>query len=256
MKTVLDKFYDYDSIGIAFSGNVVDDKVYSKILKLNKFDPIKSLKLKQLGVPYVILSDVEAIAAYESKSTGKDKVLILNYGTGIGACYYEYRALFSREEFKDIPLGHIYFGGTEKCYCGATGCLETVASDYVLVKDYLGNKLKFVDFIEHEEEYFNLLKKVRNLFRKDEDTALKLYDKIISSLAIAVGNLSIILGINEITLYGEGSSEWLATILEKRVNDFSKNVNVHVRYGNVKDAVERGTSLEAAVVLVKKKFSK
>jgi len=67
LRKTIEKFYDFDSIGIAFSGTVVDDKVYSKILKLERYEPVKSLKLKSLGVPYVILSDVEAIAAYESK---------------------------------------------------------------------------------------------------------------------------------------------------------------------------------------------
>jgi len=256
LRKTIDKFYDYDSIGIAFSGNVIDDKVYSNILKLNKFDPVKALKLKHLGVPYVIISDVEAIAAYESKTTGKDKVLVVNYGTGIGACYYEYHALFTRDEFKNIPLGHIYFKGSENCYCGAKGCLETVASDFVLVRNYLKDDINFIDFIESEENFWETLKIVRNLYKSNEELALKLYQPIIEALAFVLGNISIILGISEITLYGEGTSEWFADNLEKKIDELSNNFNVRVRYGNVSDAVERGVSLEAAVNLVKKKFSK
>ncbi|HOJ93896.1 MAG TPA: ROK family transcriptional regulator [Fervidobacterium nodosum] len=256
VKNIIDKFYDYDSIGIAFSGNVVEDKVYSTILKLDKYDPVKSLKLKKLGIPYVIISDVEAIAAYESKTTGNDKVFVLNYGTGIGACYYEYHALFTRDEFKVIPLGHIYLNGEEKCYCGAKGCLETVASDYVAVKNYLGQNIDFVHFIENEETFWEELKDVRNLYKQNEEVAERVYSQIIDNLAFVVGNISMILGLDEITLYGEGTSTWFANKLEKRINELSKNFNVRVRHGKVMDVVERGTSLEAAVAFVRKKFSK
>jgi predicted NBD/HSP70 family sugar kinase len=250
------KFYDYDSIGIAFSGSVTDDKVYSHILKLNKYDPTKALKLKSLGVPFVILSDVEAIAAYESKKSNKERVLVINYGTGIGACYYEYHALFTRDEFKNIPLGHIYFKSQELCYCGAKGCLETVASDYVAVSNYLNDRISFIEFIENEEKYWNTLKTIRNLYKYDEKRAMEIYRDVIDNLAFVIGNISIILNINEITLYGEGASEWLSKSIERRINELSKNFDVRIVYGNVADAVERGASLEAAVAFVRKKFSK
>ncbi|AMW32331.1 Sugar kinase of the NBD/HSP70 family, may contain an N-terminal HTH domain [Fervidobacterium changbaicum] len=256
LRKTLEKFYDYDSLGIAFSGTVVDDKVYSKILKLERYDPVKSLKLKALGIPYVILSDVEAIAAYESKTTGKERVFVLNYGTGIGACYYEYHALFSKDEFKNIPLGHIYFDGSEKCYCGARGCLETVASDYVAFKKYTKSSVSFVEFITHEEKYLNDLKIIRNLHKADEGRAKEIYAEIIDRLAYVLGNLSLILGVNNVAIYGEGSSEWLAHQLEIKAKSLSPNFNLSVRYGHVQDAVERGVSLEAAVNYVKKSFSK
>ncbi|MEN3042684.1 MAG: ROK family protein [Fervidobacterium sp.] len=256
LRKTIEKFYDYDSIGIAFSGTVVDDKVYSNILKLNKFDPIKALRLRNIGVPYVIISDVEAIAAYESKTTGKDKVFILNYGTGIGACYYEYHALFTRDEFKNIPLGHIYYGGQEKCYCGSLGCLETVASDYVVVKRFINGELNFIDFIENEEQYWSYIKQVRNLYKEDEKSAFELYSPVIDSLAYVLGNIGMLLSLKEITLYGEGVSEWFAKKLENKITELSKNFSMQISYGNVIDAVERGVSLIAAIALVKKKFSK
>ncbi len=256
VKRVIDKFYDFDSIGIAFSGSVSDEKVDSKILNLEKYDPVKSLKLKSIGVPYIILSDVEALAAYESKTSGRDRVFVLNYGTGIGACYYEYHALFSRDEFKNIPLGHLYFGGDERCYCGATGCLETVASDYVAFKNFTGIQIPFVEFIEHEEDYWDTLKEIRSISKSHDEKLIEIYSKVIERLAYVLGNVSLLLGVDEIALYGEGSSRWFANTLEKTINALSNNFHVSVRYGNVYDAVERGTSLEAAVNLVRKKFSR
>jgi len=256
LRKTIEKFYDFDSIGIAFSGTVVDDKVYSKILKLERYEPVKSLKLKSLGVPYVILSDVEAIAAYESKTTGRERVFVLNYGTGIGACYYEYHALFSKDEFKNIALGHIYFGGDEKCYCGAYGCLETVASDFVVFRKYTGSSISFVEFIAHEENYLSELKTIRNLYKTNESKAKEIYSEVIDKLAYVLGNLSLILGVSNIAIYGEGSSEWLAQQIEMKAKSLSPNFNFSVRYGHVRDAVERGVSLEAAVNYVKKTFSK
>jgi len=252
----IDKFYDYDSIGIAFSGTIHDEIVDSKILSLRDYDPVRSLRLKSLGVPYIIISDVEAIAAYESKKTGKDKVFVLNYGTGIGACYYEYHALFSRDEFKNIPFGHMYAGGNEQCYCGNVGCLETVASDYVIVKKFYDKNLNFIDFINREEEYWKILKVVRNLHKTDEANARELYKEVIEHLAMTLGNTSVLLGINEITLYGEGASKWLAEQLEEKINSLAKNFSISVKYGNTLDAVERGVSLEAAINLIKKKITK
>ena len=256
IKNIFDKFYDFDSLGIAFSGNVNDEKVDSKILKLNNYDPVKALRLKSLGLPFIILSDVEAIAAYESKTSGKERVFVLNYGTGIGACYYEYHALFSRDEFKSIPLGHLYFGGNEKCYCGATGCLETVASDYVAFKNFTGNDISFIDFIEQEEDYWDILKSIRNINKTNNSKALEIYENVIDKLAYVLGNTTLLLGVDDIALYGEGSSKWFANMLERKINELSTNFKVSVRYGNVFDAVERGVSLEAAVHLVRKKFSK
>jgi len=256
LKKTIEKFYDYDSIGIAFSGTINGEIVDSKILFLEGYDPVKSLQLKSLGVPYIIISDVEAIAAYESKTTGKSKVLVLNYGTGIGACYYEYHALFSRDEFKTIPFGHLYAGGNEKCYCGNVGCLETVASDYVIVKNYQNTNLNFIDFINREEEYWKTLKLVRSLHKTDQKMASELYKEVINHLAMYLGNTSILLGINEITLYGEGASSWLAAQLEEKINHLARNFSVSVKYGNVLDAVERGISLEAAINLIKRKLTK
>ncbi|SHN48805.1 ROK family transcriptional regulator [Fervidobacterium gondwanense] len=260
LKRTIEKFYDFDSVGIAFSGNVVDGKVESRILKLKNYDPVKSLKLKSLGIPYVIISDVEAIAAYESKTSGKERVFVLNYGTGIGACYYEYHALFSRDEFKNIPLGHLYYGGNEKCYCGAVGCLETVASDYAVFKKFTKQDIRFVDFIEHEEDYWTELKQIRNITKNGDESAIaiyrNLYKEVVEKLAYVLGNASMLLEVDEIAIYGEGSSPLLAEALEEKINSLSPNFNVSVRHGSVSDAVERGISLEAAVNLVRRKFSK
>ena len=71
---------------------------------------------------------------------------------------------------------------------------------------------------------------------------------------MTLGNTSVLLGINEITLYGEGASKWLAEQLEEKINSLAKNFSISVKYGNTLDAVERGVSLEAAINLIKRKL--
>lgn len=254
--SILEKFYDYDALGIAFSGLVMGDKVHSKILKLDGYDPVRGLRLKSRDVPYVVISDVEAIAAYESKTTGKDRVFVLNYGTGLGACYYEHHALFTRDEFKNIPFGHMYAGGDEKCYCGNVGCLETVASDYVAVKNYLKREISFVEFIENEEQFADELRTVRSMYKSNSKKYDQLHEQIFDYLSMFVGNTAILLGVDEITLYGEGVSEHFCSRLQAKVRERFGRDLVKLRNGNASDAVERGVSLEAAIALVRSRFGK
>lgn len=252
---VLDKFYDYDAVGFAFSGSVRGERVDSKILKLKDFDVAKVLHLKSRNIPYVVVSDVEALAAYESKTTGKDCVFVINYGTGVGACYYEYHSLFTRDEYKNLPLGHLFAGSDELCYCGRRGCLETVATDFVALRAYKYEGLAFVDFIENEEEYMEDLRMIRNLYTTNPRLYDVLHEQIIRNLAMFVGNTSLLLGISELTVYGEGSSEYFVRKLGERVTDLFGDGVINVKFGSVADAVERGTSLLTAVALVKHLFT-
>ncbi len=254
---VLSKFEEYDSVGIGFSGKVNKDIVNSKILNLKDFKVKDVFKNAKIEVPYVVMSDVEAIAAYQSKSKNSLKTLVINYGIGIGACYYDYNPKTMTTEKRVIDIGHLYAGGTEKCYCGAVGCLETVASEYAVLRDFENLQVSFEEFIHNEDMYFDKVNELRSFIKHHPEEAMKYYAKVFTYLATFIGNLCLIYDVDEVTIHGEGINEWLCGNIEKRAHDISKNFSgIKFVYGERPDSVLRGLSYESAVEYLKKKYGR
>ncbi len=251
------KFENYDSIGFGFSGKVEKDIVNSKILNLKNFKVKDVLKSAEIEVPYIAISDVEAIAAYHSKTKNSLRTLVINYGIGIGACYYEYNPKSMDTKRSVIDIGHLYAGGNEKCYCGALGCLETVASEYAVLRDFGEINVSFEEFIHNEDFYFDKVNKLRSIVKHSHNEALKYYDKVFVYLATFIGNLALVYDVNEVTIHGEGTNEWLCANIESRAHSISKNFsNIKFVYGERPDSVLRGLSYEAAVEYLKKKYGR
>jgi len=232
------------AVGIAFSGNVNKNKVNSKILKLEDFTPKIIIKSLMPHVTISVLNDVEAIATEEFVKHGGKKIVVINYGTGIGACFYESHGIYERNERKVIELGHFYAGNNEKCYCGATGCLETVASDYANLKRYKYQNLNIEDFITNEEMYYNELKELRNIYKKNEKKAKEIYSETFNYLAIFLFNIMRLLDPEKIILSGEGVSKWFSQNLERKILSIS-SVSIPITYRGLKNNIELGAAIDA-----------
>lgn len=232
------------AVGIAFSGNVKKNKINSKILKLENFEPKKILKTLIPNAAVSVLNDVESIAAEEFVKHGGKKIFVINYGTGIGACFYESHGLYEKTERKIIELGHFYAGSNEKCYCGSTGCLETVASDFANLKRFKYKNLNIEEFIINQESYNEELNRLRNLHKKNPKKAELIYEETFNYLAIFLLNIIRLLEPEKIILSGEGVSKWFSRNLERKILSISSE-SIPITFRGLENNIELGAAVDA-----------
>lgn len=92
---------------------------------------------KAVGVPVFVHNTAQAAAVAENMEgagQGFDNLVFLFAGTGIGVGILSEGRLYHGTSGIAGEVGHCPVGGTERCNCGKTGCLETVASGPALVK--------------------------------------------------------------------------------------------------------------------------
>ncbi|QTA37784.1 ROK family protein [Thermosipho ferrireducens] len=233
-----------NAVGLAFSGKVSFDTVNSHILKLENFNPKEIVKSVFPDSTVTILNDVEAIATEEFVLHGGQKILVINYGTGIGACFYESHGIYQKSERKVIDLGHFYAGGNEKCYCGRTGCFETVASDYAVLKKYKYRNLDIVHFILHQEDFEKDLEEIRHMYKYYRRKAEILYEETLNHLSVFLGNIVRLLEPDKVVICGEGTSPWFTQSLQKKIYAVS-GLTLGIVHRGLENNIEYGSALDA-----------
>lgn len=97
----------------------------------NRCDIVTPLQ-EQFGVPVFLENDADAAALGEcwlGAGQGKDPVVMLTLGTGVGGAAVVAGAIHRGVRGEHPELGHIPVQDDgPACYCGLTGCLESVAS--------------------------------------------------------------------------------------------------------------------------------
>lgn len=94
--------------------------------------PLVSFLVERLGVPVTIDNDAVAAALAEQRigaGEGAERLLMVTLGTGVGAAFLVGGAPFRGAADMHPEAGHIPIaseGG--RCYCGAEGCFEALAS--------------------------------------------------------------------------------------------------------------------------------
>ncbi|ABR31657.1 ROK family protein [Thermosipho melanesiensis] len=242
---ILSKVHHKDkikSIGIAFSGNVNNNVVNSYILKLENFSLERVIKKHFKDIDFTALNDVEAIATEEFVNHEGVRILVINYGTGIGACYLNSIDFASKNHKKILELGHFYAGGNETCYCGSIGCLETLASDYAALKKYKFRNLKITDFIENEEDYETDLAELRKLYEYSNKKAEIIYQDIFVYLTAAIINIYKILTPKKVILTGEGVTPWFSQNLQKKILSITKDP-IPIIYRGLENNIELGAAI-------------
>lgn len=87
---------------------------------------LKEEILKRCNSRNVIIENDANFQAF-GRYNGKN-LLYLAIGTAIGGAYIDKNGIFKGTNGFACEFGHVYVGGTEKCYCGKFGCLDAYAS--------------------------------------------------------------------------------------------------------------------------------
>jgi glucokinase len=130
---------DARAVGLVVPG-VVDEEsgvaVYSENIEWHDVE-FRRLVSERTGLPVGFGHDVRAGGLAERElgaAQGSEDVLFMPIGTGISG------AMFVGGELVHNPyageIGHVYAGFEEPCACGASGCLEAVASGASIARRY------------------------------------------------------------------------------------------------------------------------
>ncbi len=135
-------------IGIGCTGPV--DPVNGVVGNVANLPGWQGLKLvgelaKRFSVPVAMENDADAAALAEAtwgSGVGVDRFLYVTISTGIGTGFLLHGQVYRGVEGAHPEMGHHTIDpGGPKCYCGATGCWESLASGYALKEWYLENDL-------------------------------------------------------------------------------------------------------------------
>ncbi|OJV23639.1 MAG: hypothetical protein BGO26_13260 [Actinobacteria bacterium 69-20] len=102
--------------------------------------PLKDELTAALGLPVAVRHDVRAGALAEARQ-GEGRAhrnfIFLPIGTGIGCAIVLGGKPFTGDHYAAGEIGHVPIRGvSDRCLCGRTGCLETVASATAIARRY------------------------------------------------------------------------------------------------------------------------
>ena len=134
-----------DGIGVGMHG-IVDTKqsisVYAPAMSRRNL-ALKDYIEKKENLPVFIDNDANAMAVGESwfgRAKGIENYVFLNVGRGIGAGIFINGKMFRGNSYAAGEIGHIrVVESGVKCVCGKYGCLDTVATEYSVIKDVIAS---------------------------------------------------------------------------------------------------------------------
>jgi glucokinase len=137
---LVDRWQPAAAIGLAVPG-VVDEQrgvaVWSENLEW-KDVPFAAQLTERCGLPTALGHDVRTAALAETRvgaARGMSDVVFLSIGTGIAAGIVLGGRIHSGDGYAG-EIGHTAAGHDEPCACGATGCLEAIASAAAIARRY------------------------------------------------------------------------------------------------------------------------
>ena len=125
-------------IGIGIPGLVNRRGVIYGLTNIPGWKNVSLAKIiqRQLNIPTFVDNDGNLTALGEwrlGKGRGKDGIVCLTLGTGVGGGIIFERKLFHGNKFTAAEIGHIPVSEKgEKCNCGGQGCLETYVGNSYL----------------------------------------------------------------------------------------------------------------------------
>jgi glucokinase len=222
------------SIGVACPG--VPDEENSKIMKayiLGLYNaPIRDEFRKYFpNTPIYIENDAHCAAIAESVAGAAEDLdysITVNIGTGISGGIIIDNRLYTGMSGAGAVLGHMVIDKNgKKCYCGRTGCFETVCSARALIEETREAAEKNPASKIHEVCGNDLSKITEKtafeaMERGDEDAKV-IFDRYTDNLAIALTNLANILMPEVIILCGgiTGLGEGLLKPVREKMNEWT-----------------------------------
>ena len=92
----------------------------------------------RLGLPVIVENDVRALTAGErwfGAGAGRPSFAVVTVGAGIGCALSFQGQVLAGVHGVSGELGHLPIAGDRPCHCGATGCLDTVATTPSILRD-------------------------------------------------------------------------------------------------------------------------
>lgn len=182
---IVTKKYTVDKIGIGVPGIVDMDKrniLKSANLFWENLDLVNIIE-GEFNINTFLDNDAN-IATLAEKEFGvlndyKDSIL-LTLGTGIGGSIVIDNKIFQSTNGVNFEVGHMVIDKNgPRCNCGRKGCFETLASATALVNYYN----------ETSEENILGTKEIFDLYKIDDENAIKAVNWFINNLAIGINNL-------------------------------------------------------------------
>lgn len=147
MVSMLEAFEAFDGIGIGCTGPIDPQSgviCEPELLRGWWNIPIVERLACRFRVPVAMENDADAVALSEArwgKGSGAECLVYITVGTGIGAGIVRNGELYRGARGGHPEIGHmaIDLGAGHKCYCGLTGCWESLASGPALEAWYGGD---------------------------------------------------------------------------------------------------------------------
>jgi predicted NBD/HSP70 family sugar kinase len=170
--------------------------------------PLRDLVEQRFHVPVVVANDSQAAAVAElmfGATPRPANLIVVRVGRGIGAGVILNGRLFQGDGSGAGEIGHtVIEGGDERCRCGRTGCLETVASMSAMV----GTAHAVQPAVRDEASLIDA-------FRSGDPDVCTVVMAAARALGLAIGGLIGGLNVNSVLLIGpatELGGEWLAAV--------------------------------------------
>ncbi|KKC28758.1 ROK family protein [Caldanaerobacter subterraneus] len=159
---------------------------------------LKEILEKKYKIPVVVDNDVNAAAIGEmwlGSGKGYKSMLVMTIGTGVGGAIIYNGELIRGSSWSAGEIGHmILYPEGRQCNCGQRGCLEQYASGTAIYKEY--NELL-------GEEKVSSAKEVFELYKENDDIAMKVINSFIKSLTLSILSLKNIID-PEVFIIGGG----------------------------------------------------
>jgi glucokinase len=208
-------------VGIGVSSFVFEDGTVDSTYGFMEFMedyPLKEIIEKNHHLPCRIDNDARLVALGEAlygKGKGYERVLVLTLGTGLGLGFVVNQKLNEKLPFAHMG-GHITVTQNDiKCYCGKTGCLESLVSATGIV-----NAAKRLNW---EQKYPEIPLTCASVFQSSEAgnvDALEIVKSVIEYLKIGIQNYINLCAPDKIILGGgvaKGLKDYLP-ILQENTN--------------------------------------
>lgn len=127
-------------VAIGISGDVDRESglvAYSPFLRWHGVRLAQQVQAR-VGSPTLVDNDVRALAVGEhwfGAGAGKTSFAVVTIGAGIGCALSIRGSILSGAHGVSGELGHVPIAGDRPCYCGGSGCLETIASTASILRD-------------------------------------------------------------------------------------------------------------------------
>lgn len=203
------KKYNISKIGIGTPGSIVDGLVSASNLPFSKY-PLQNELFEKVGLPIKIDNDANCAALGEIKfgsASDCDNVVLITIGTGIGGGIIMNRTVV-RGKGRFGEIGHMIIQADNglPCKCGLFGCWEQYVSVTALVREAEKAALENQDSILYSiyTDNKNSLdgEKIFEALNKNCYTAMLVYDKYISYMALGLQSINKIFCPDAIILAG------------------------------------------------------